>query len=80
MGSDILLQSITSEGTVPNSAKERVLSLVRKSFRPEFLNRLDEIIVFDPLTRQNLKKMYVFVLTVFATVYKSACACVGFHV
>eukprot|EP01107_Rhizomastix_libera_P002110 TRINITY_DN1374_c0_g1_i2.p1 TRINITY_DN1374_c0_g1~~TRINITY_DN1374_c0_g1_i2.p1 ORF type:complete len:890 (+),score=250.82 TRINITY_DN1374_c0_g1_i2:38-2707(+) len=57
IGSDILLNSVGIDEKVPESAKEAVLQLVRKQFRPEFLNRLDDIIVFDPLTRDNLKKI-----------------------
>ncbi|KAH3758782.1 heat shock protein [Pelomyxa schiedti] len=54
IGSDLLLNSIRPDGTMPGGVSDKVMSLVRKQFRPEFLNRLDNIVVFNPLTHANL--------------------------
>lgn len=53
LGSDIILDGI-KDGEISPEAKERVSSLLKSSFRPEFLNRLDEIIYFKPLTKSNV--------------------------
>ncbi len=54
LGSQELLEGIGSDGTITDSAKAAVMALLKRSFRPEFLNRLDEIIMFHPLTRKDL--------------------------
>ncbi len=54
LGSDIILDGITSDGEISDSARENVEALLKRSFRPEFLNRLDEIIFFKPLTRADV--------------------------
>ncbi len=54
LGSMHLLDGIGEDGEISDAAKERVMSELRASFRPEFLNRLDEIIMFKPLTKENL--------------------------
>ncbi len=53
LGSDIILDGIEN-GEISNAAQNAVGELLRRSFRPEFLNRLDEIIYFKPLTRENI--------------------------
>ena len=53
LGSDIILEGI-EDGELTNGAKESVSALLKRSFRPEFLNRLDEVIFFKPLTRENV--------------------------
>ena len=55
LGSEYLLDGIDSEGSITESAKAQVQQLLRRSFRPEFLNRLDEIVFYKPLTRENVK-------------------------
>ena len=55
LGSEYLLDGIDAEGNILESAKNAVNSLLRRSFRPEFLNRLDEIVFYKPLTRENVK-------------------------
>ena len=55
LGSEYLLDGIDSEGNITDSAKAQVQQLLRRSFRPEFLNRLDEIVFYKPLTRENVK-------------------------
>ena len=44
-------------GQIPEATKERVMELVKKNFRPEFLNRLDDIVFFTPLSSSNLKEI-----------------------
>ena len=53
LGSDIILDGI-KDGDISESAREGVNAILRRSFRPEFLNRLDEIIFFKPLTKENI--------------------------
>ncbi|TVS90032.1 ATP-dependent chaperone ClpB, partial [Wolbachia pipientis] len=48
---------MTSEGGVANSVKSEVMQIVKSAFRPEFLNRLDEIIIFHSLTRDDIYKI-----------------------
>lgn len=54
LGSQELLEGIEENGSISEEARNAVMQLLRRSFRPEFLNRLDEIILFRPLTRENL--------------------------
>ena len=54
LGSQELLEGIRADGEIEPAAREAVLGQLRRSFRPEFLNRLDEIVLFKPLTRENL--------------------------
>ena len=54
LGSQYLLEGIEPDGSISASAQEAVMRELHRSFRPEFLNRLDEIIMFRPLTRENL--------------------------
>ena len=57
LGSEFLLKGIRSDGTIDPEAKEQVQQLLRRSFRPEFLNRLDEIVFYKPLTKDNITKI-----------------------
>ena len=54
LGSQYLLEGIDENGHISGEAREAVMAELRRSFRPEFLNRLDETIMFHPLTRDNL--------------------------
>ena len=54
LGSQYLLDGIEPDGSISSSAQEAVMGELHRSFRPEFLNRLDEIIMFRPLTKDNL--------------------------
>ena len=54
LGSQYLLDGIGPDGEITADARERVQGELRRAFRPEFLNRLDEILMFRPLTRDNL--------------------------
>ncbi len=55
LGSDIILDGIEESGEISESAKEGVSALLRRSFRPEFLNRLDDTVFYKPLTRENIE-------------------------
>ena len=54
IGSEYLLEGIDGEGNITPQAQEAVLNDLRNHFRPEFLNRLDETIMFKPLTKENI--------------------------
>ena len=55
LGSDYILEGIGHNGEISEEAKNRVTALLKKNFRPEFLNRLDEIVFYKPLTRDNIR-------------------------
>ena len=57
LGSEYLLGGIDSEGRIRDDVKEAVNQLLRRSFRPEFLNRLDEIVFYKPLTRSDIGRI-----------------------
>ena len=57
LGSEYILIGINADGTIEESAKEQVRALLRRTFRPEFLNRLDEIVFYKPLTKENVTKI-----------------------
>ncbi|MBQ3757138.1 MAG: AAA family ATPase, partial [Oscillospiraceae bacterium] len=54
LGSPYLLDGIEPDGSIRQEAQDAVMAELRRAFRPEFLNRLDEIILFKPLTKDNL--------------------------
>ena len=54
LGSSELLDGIQPDGSISEDARTAVMGELRRAFRPEFLNRLDEIIMFKPLTKENL--------------------------
>ena len=54
LGSQYLLDGIGSDGEISEEARQAVTELLRSTFRPEFLNRLDEIVFYKPLTRENI--------------------------
>ena len=54
IGSAYLLDGIEDDGSIRQDAQDKVMEQLRASFRPEFLNRLDEIIMFKPLTKDNI--------------------------
>ncbi|KAL0357443.1 UNVERIFIED_CONTAM: Chaperone protein ClpB1 [Sesamum calycinum] len=56
LGAEYLLRGLTGKSTM-DSAREMVMQEVRKHFKPELLNRLDEIVVFDPLSHDQLRKV-----------------------
>ena len=54
LGSDIILDGITENGDISETARGNVSALLKRSFRPEFLNRLDEIVFYKPLSKENV--------------------------
>ena len=57
LGSEYLLGGVNADGTIDGEAKAQVEALLRRSFRPEFLNRLDEIVFYKPLTKENVTRI-----------------------
>ena len=57
LGSEYILNGIRPDGSIDDAAREQVQQLLRQSFRPEFLNRLDEIVFYKPLTKENITKI-----------------------
>ena len=57
LGSEFLLGGVREDGSIEESARAQVEALLRRSFRPEFLNRLDEIVFYKPLTKANVTKI-----------------------
>ncbi|MCI1931397.1 MAG: AAA family ATPase, partial [Clostridia bacterium] len=57
LGSADLLEGIEPNGEISDEAKSKVKELLKRSFRPEFLNRLDEIVMFKPLTKDNISSI-----------------------
>lgn len=55
IGSQVLLDGVTTEGEIPETTKEQVLSMLRGHFKPEFLNRIDDTILFTPLSLEDVK-------------------------
>ena len=54
IGAQYLLEGISSDGSISDEAEKETMEDLRAHFRPEFLNRLDEIIMFKPLTKDNI--------------------------
>jgi ATP-dependent Clp protease ATP-binding subunit ClpB len=54
LGSQFLLDGIQEDGEISQEARDQVNELLKRSFRPEFLNRLDEIVFYKPLTKENV--------------------------
>ena len=54
LGSQFLLDGIQDNGEISQEARDQVNELLKRSFRPEFLNRLDEIVFYKPLTKENV--------------------------
>ena len=57
LGSEYLLGGVNDDGTISEAAKMQVEGKLRMTFRPEFLNRLDEIVFYKPLTKANVTKI-----------------------
>ena len=57
LGSQFLLDGIDANGNISKTAQDQVNALLRQSFRPEFLNRLDEIVMYKPLTKDDVTKI-----------------------
>ena len=57
LGSDYILEGIKENGEISEEAKQKVETLLKQSFRPEFLNRLDEIVFYKPLKKNEISKI-----------------------
>jgi len=57
IGSDLLLQSMQDHAEITEEARSEVMGELNRYFRPEFLNRLDEVILFHPLSRENMSSI-----------------------
>lgn len=57
IGSPYLIENISSDGTISDDVKERVENEMKHHFRPEFLNRIDDVVVFSPLTEAQIMKI-----------------------
>lgn len=57
LGSNVILDNIDQNGNIKQEAKEQIDRLLKQTFRPEFLNRLDDTVLFTPLTRENVYKI-----------------------
>ena len=57
IGSTYLLEGINKDGSIEESAREKVMAEMRRTFKPEFLNRIDEIVLFKPLQRNEIFKI-----------------------
>ena len=62
IGSQYLLEGIGADGEIESDAQEMVMRDLRASFRPEFLNRLDEIIMFKPLSKDNIRNIVTLLI------------------
>ena len=62
IGAPILLEGIDDKGNIRDEAQEEVLEELKNHFRPEFLNRLDETIMFKPLTKDNIKSIVTLIM------------------
>lgn len=57
LGSEYILEGIDKDGNISSEAEEKINSLLKQSFRPEFLNRLSEIILYKPLKKEQIEKI-----------------------
>ncbi len=57
IGSNYILDGITSDGNISEEAKQQVSAILKQQFRPEFLNRLDEIVFYKPLTKTEISSV-----------------------
>lgn len=57
IGSIYLLEGVTATGEIKESARKQVMSELRRQFRPEFLNRVDDVVMFKPLTVKEIEKI-----------------------
>jgi len=62
VGSPYLLEGLSEKGEIREAAKEQVMQALRSSFRPEFLNRVDDTVLFKPLTVEEIQKIIELLL------------------
>ena len=59
IGSQLLLEGVQSDGTIPEEVADEVMKVLKGSFKPEFLNRIDDTILFTPLSKADVKQIIV---------------------
>ncbi|WP_319470827.1 ATP-dependent chaperone ClpB [uncultured Trichococcus sp.] len=59
IGSQLLLEGVQPDGTIPEDVVKEVMKVLKGSFKPEFLNRIDDTILFTPLSKEDVKKIIV---------------------
>ncbi|MDR0920917.1 MAG: ATP-dependent chaperone ClpB [Lactobacillales bacterium] len=59
IGSHLLLDGVKEDGTIPEEVEDQVMELLKGSFKPEFLNRIDDTILFTPLSLEDVKNIIV---------------------
>jgi ATP-dependent Clp protease ATP-binding subunit ClpB len=57
IGSEYLLEGVTPDGEIKDDARDRVMGELRRHFRPEFLNRIDDVVLFKPLTLAQIERI-----------------------
>lgn len=62
LGADVIMEDIVSSGKLTDKSKDAILAILKQHFRPEFLNRLDEIIMFKPLEKQQISQIVDLIL------------------
>lgn len=62
IGAQSLLDGIKEDGTIPEEVRKEVMDALHAHFRPEFLNRLDEIILFKPLVQKDMERISALIL------------------
>ncbi len=62
IGSDLLLEGITASGGIEKKVQDRVMAELRRHFRPEFLNRVDDIVLFKPLTLEEVEQIVTLLI------------------
>ena len=63
LGSDMILEGLNERGEIDEQTKEHVNALLRRTFRPEFLNRLDEVVFYKPLSKENVSDIVDLLVT-----------------
>jgi len=59
IGSQLLLEGVRQDGTITEEVSESVMKQLKATFKPEFLNRVDDTVLFSPLTKENVKQIIV---------------------
>lgn len=59
IGSQLLLEGVQSDGTIPEEVADEVMKVLKGAFKPEFLNRIDDTILFTPLSKADVKKIII---------------------
>ncbi len=63
LGADYIIDGIGDDGNISETAREKVDALLKRTFRPEFLNRIDDIVFYKPLTKENVKSIITLLLS-----------------